>query len=468
MDAIQKANSGHPGLPMGTADIAVVLWTRFLKFNPADPDWPDRDRFVLSAGHGSMLLYSLLHLAGFKVSMDDIQNFRQWDSITPGHPESHLTKGVETTTGPLGQGISNAVGLALAERWLAEKYNRPEYELVNHHTYVIASDGDLMEGISHEVCALAGHLGLGKLVVLYDDNHISIDGPTSLSYSDDVEGRFQAYGWHTLSVDGHDPAALEQALGKSVEEVDRPSLIACRTHIGFGSPNKQDTSSAHGEPLGDEEIRLAKENLGVPVEPAFLVPNGVLEYMRQPGRVGAEKQAKWQETFSAYRKAYPDQAAEFKQALSGELPEGWNANLPIFEVGQSPASRASSGAVLSALSANIPTLIGGSADLTGSNKTLPKGEWPISRDDFSGRYIHFGIREHGMGGILNGMALHGGLYSYGGTFLVFSDYMRPTLRLAAMMELPVIYVFTHDSIGLGEAKRGKSPWRIETDRQPWS
>ena len=450
IDGVQKANSGHPGLPMGMADVAAVLWTRFLKFNAADPEWPDRDRFVLSAGHGSMLMYSLLYLAGYDVSLDDIKNFRQWDSITPGHPESHLTPGVETTTGPLGQGISNAVGLALAERWLASHFNRPGHEVVNHNTYVIASDGDLMEGISHEACALAGHLGLSKLIVLYDDNHISIDGPTSLSYSDDVARRFDAYGWHTQQADGHNPADLEMAIRAARAETNRPSLIACRTHIGFGSPNKQDTSGAHGEPLGEEEIRLTKENLGWPAEPAFYVPEEVLAYMNQVGAAGRERQAAWEASFARYEEAHPGLAAEFRQALQSQLPEGWDVDLPDFEVGKAIATRASSGAVLTALSQRIPNLIGGSADLTGSNKTLPKGEGHIARDDFSGRYIYFGVREHGMSAILNGMALHGGLRPYGGTFLVFSDYLRPTIRLASMMALPVIYVFTHDSIGLGE------------------
>jgi transketolase len=450
MDAVQKANSGHPGLPMGMADVAVVLWARFLRFNPADPGWPNRDRFVLSAGHGSMMLYSLLHLMGYELSMADLQAFRQWDSITPGHPESHLTPGVETTTGPLGQGLSNAVGMALAERWLSEHFNRPGHNIIDHHTYVIASDGDLMEGISHEACALAGHLGLGKLTVLYDDNHITIDGPTSLSYSDDVAGRFKAYGWHTVEVDGHDHVALDLAISQARSENQRPSLIACRTHIGYGSPSKQDTAAAHGEPLGVEEIEKTKENLGWPIEPTFLAPQEVLDFMRQAAAAGAHAQKSWESAFESYQESFPEVAVEFSAAMRGELPDGWNRGLPSFETGKSLASRASSGQVLSVLSAHIPALIGGSADLTGSNKTLPKGGKSISRDDFSGRYIHFGIREHGMGGILNGMALHGGLRVYGGTFLVFSDYMRPAIRLAALMGLPVIYVFTHDSIGLGE------------------
>jgi transketolase len=450
MDAVQKANIGHPGMPMGAADMATVLWRQFLKFNPADPAWPDRDRFVLSAGHGSMLLYSLLYLTGYDLSMDQLKQFRQWGSQTAGHPEAHLTPGVETTTGPLGQGISNAVGLALAERWLATRFNRPGHEIADHHTYVIASDGDLMEGVSHEACALAGHLGLGKLIVLYDDNHITIDGNTSLSYSDDVAKRFQAYGWHTQAADGHDPEAIEAALRAARAAGDRPSIIAMRTHIGYGSPNKQDTPAAHGEPLGEEEIRLTKENLGWPTEPLFFVPEQVLEAMRGVGAAGGEKQAAWQAGFEAYAAAYPDLAAEFQQALSGELPAGWDADLANFEAGKSMATRAASGAVLDVLAGRIPNLIGGSADLTGSNKTKPKGAQHLSRDDFSGRYIYYGIREHGMSSILNGMALHGGVRPYGGTFLVFSDYLRPTIRLASMMNLPIIYVFSHDSIGLGE------------------
>jgi transketolase len=451
MDGVQKANSGHPGMPMGTADMATVLWTKFLKYSPYDPLWPDRDRFVLSAGHGSMLLYSLLYLAGFDLSLADIKQFRQWGSITPGHPESHLTPGVETTTGPLGQGVGNAVGMALAERWLSSRFNRPGFEIVDHFTYVIASDGDLMEGVSHEACALAGHLGLGKLIVLYDDNHITIDGPTSLSYSDDVPGRFEAYGWHTQRAKGHDADSIESAIQQARGETSRPSIIACRTHIGYGSPNKQDTASAHGEPLGEEEIRLTKENLGWPVEPKFCVPDEVANIMGRVGATGEQRQVEWGELYSRYEDVHPDLASEYRQAVESELPEGWNEGLTnIFEPGVSIATRASSGTVLNILSSRIPNLVGGSADLTGSNKTRPKDEKHLAKDDFSGRYIHFGIREHGMGSILNGMALHGGLRPFGGTFLVFSDYMRPTIRLAAIMGLPVIYVFTHDSIGLGE------------------
>jgi len=451
MDAVQKANIGHPGMPMGTADLATVLWSRFLKFNPVDPDWPDRDRFILSAGHGSMLIYSLLYLTGYDVPMAELKQFRQWGSITAGHPEAHLTPGVETTTGPLGQGLSNAVGVAMAERWLATKFNRPGHNIVDHYTYVIASDGDLMEGVSHESCALAGHLGLGKLIVLYDDNHITIDGKTDLAYSDDVARRFQAYGWFTQQIDGHNPEEIEKALQAARQVENQPSIIACRTHIGFGSPHKQDTASAHGEPLGEDEIRLTKQHLGWPVEPLFYVPDDVLATMRQVGEQGAKHQTEWEKKFEAYQAEFPDLAATFKMAMAGELPDGWDQGLASqFEAGKSIATRVASGKVLDILSPRIPTLIGGSADLTGSNKTRPSGVTHLTRDDFSGRYIHFGVREHGMSSILSGLALHGGIRPYGGTFLVFSDYLRPTIRLASMMGLPVVYVFSHDSIGLGE------------------
>ncbi len=450
IDAVQKANSGHPGMPMGMADVAVVLWTQFLKHNPKEPKWPNRDRFVLSAGHGSMLLYSLLHLSGPDLSIEDLKAFRQWGSITPGHPESHLTPGVETTTGPLGQGISNAVGMALAEKWLAARFNRPEFSLVNHHTYVIASDGDLMEGISHEASALAGHLALGKLIVFYDDNGITIDGTTRLSFSEDVKARYKAYGWHTLQVDGHDPLAIIEAIRGAQAETARPTLIACHTHIGFGSPNRQDTAKVHGSPLGEEEARLTKENLGWPLEPTFYVPDEARDFLTAPGRAGADLHASWKALLTRYAEQYPDLASTFHQTMGDELPHNWNEILPSFENGNSLATRASSGKVLNAIAPHVPQLVGGSADLTGSNKTDLVGETHLTAGDFSGRYIHFGIREHGMGGILNGMFLHGGVRPYGGTFLVFSDYMRPSIRLAALMGLPVIYVLTHDSIGLGE------------------
>lgn len=449
MDAVQKANSGHPGMPMGMADAAVVLWTQFLKFNPDNPDWIDRDRFVLSAGHGSMLLYSLLHLTGYDLTLDDLRNFRQWDSQTPGHPESHLTPGVETTTGPLGQGISNAVGMAMAERWLAAHFNKPEFPVVNHMTYVIASDGDLMEGISHEVASLAGHLGLGKLVVLYDDNNISIDGSTDLSFSENVALRFAAYGWHTLALNGNDGTAVRDGLLAAQAETDRPSLLLCRTAIAYGSPNKANTSAAHGEPLGEEEVRLSKQALGMPADEFFHVPDGVYETMQAAGERGETAEAEWRELWSRYEAAYPDLAAQFSSdwSLATDLALDVDA---LLDLSKPVATRNASGTVLNAIAAKVPNLVGGSADLTPSNKTSIKGETFLTHDDFSGRYIHFGVREHGMGAILNGMARHGGIRPFGGTFLIFSDYMRPTLRLAALMEAPVIYVFTHDSIGLGE------------------
>jgi transketolase len=450
-EAVQKANSGHPGMPMGMADVAIVLWTQFLRHNPADPGWWNRDRFVLSAGHGSMLLYALLHLSGYDLPLSELQRFRQWGSKTPGHPEYGLTPGVETTTGPLGQGIGNAVGMAMAERWLATHFNRPGFPIIDHYTYVIASDGDLMEGISHEIGALAGHLRLGKLIVLYDDNGISIDGPTSLAWSEDVLARFTAYGWHTQRVDGHDPQAIAEAIRNAQAEATRPSLIACRTHIGYGSPNRQDSHKAHGEPLGVEEVRLTKERLGWPTEVEFFIPDEVREWMRSLGAQGAARQAEWEAMFARYAEAYPQEAAALRQAMSGELPADWDADLKFnWGAGQALATRAASGQVLNAIAPRLPTLIGGSADLTPSNNTRPQGVAAITPQDFSGRYIHFGVREHGMGAILNGISLHGGLRPYGGTFLVFSDYMRPAIRMAALMHLPVIFVFTHDSIGVGE------------------
>ena len=450
IDGVEKATCGHPGMPMGMADAAIVLWFRHLKHNPGDPQWPDRDRFVLSAGHGSMLLYSLLHLSGYDLPMSELQNFRQWNSSTPGHPEYGHAPGVETTTGPLGQGISNAVGMALAVKLLAEKFNRPDYDIVDHYTYVIASDGDLMEGVSHESCALAGHLGLGKLIVLYDDNNISIDGSTDLSFSEDVLKRFDAYGWHTQKIDGHDMVAVEDALDAAKAENTRPSIIACKTTIGFGSPNRAGTSKAHGEALGREEVRLTKEALGWAEDAHFYVPEEMAEFKHQSLENGEANQAKWKALFESYQANFPELAAEFRQMIKGDLPDGWDANLPEFSPGTSMATRKASGAVLNAIFSRIPQLIGGSADLTPSNNTLPKNEIAVNKADFSGRYIHYGVREHGMAAIMSGMALHGGVVPYAGTFLVFSDYMRPSIRLAALMGIQIIYVFTHDSIGLGE------------------
>ena len=450
MDAVQKANSGHPGMPMGMAEAAHVLWSRFLKHNPTNPRWPDRDRFVLSAGHGSMLLYSLLHLSGYDLPMSQLKSFRQWGSVTPGHPEHGLTPGVETTTGPLGQGFANGVGMAIAERFLAQLFNRDGFPIVDHHTYGIVSDGDLMEGISHEAGSIAGHLGLSRLIYLYDDNGISIEGSTALTFTEDVTKRFEAYGWLVLEVDGHDMQAVAEALRSAQREVQRPTLVRCHTHIAKGSPNKQDTASAHGEPLGEEEVRLTKEQMGWPLEPTFLVPQEVYDYFEERRVAWAEEEAKWQRLFSDYSAAYPDLADLWAQVTAGRLPQGWTDHLPNFNAGEWMATRSASGKVLNAIASHLPTLIGGSADLAPSNKTYLMDYGSISRSDLGGRNLHFGVREHAMGGILNGLALHGGIIPYGGTFLIFSDYMRPSIRLAAMMRLPVIYVLTHDSIFLGE------------------
>ena len=451
MDAVQKANSGHPGMPMGMADVAYVLWTRFLKHNPADPKWPDRDRFVLSAGHGSMLLYALLHLTGYDLPLEELKDFRQWGSRTPGHPEYGHTPGVETTTGPLGQGFANGVGMAIAERFLAATFNRPGFPIFDHYTYAIVSDGDLMEGISHEAASLAGHLGLGKLIYLYDDNDISIEGSTDITFTEDVAARFRAYGWHVQTVDGYDLAAIEAAIRAARAETDRPSLIICRTHIGYGSPNKQDTASVHGAPLGEEEVRLTKEALGWPPDARFLVPPEALAVFRRALDEGREAQARWEAMFERYAREYPKEAALLRRLWAGELPEGWEEAIPTFSPADGPlATRKASGVVLNALADALPTLIGGSADLAPSNATLLKGYKDFQRETPTGRNLRFGVREHAMGAILNGMALHGGVIPYGGTFLVFSDYMRPAVRLAAMMGVGVVYVWTHDSVWIGE------------------
>jgi transketolase len=447
-DAVQAANSGHPGLPLGAADMATVLWTRYLVHNPSDPKWPNRDRFILSAGHGSALLYALLHVNGYPLSLDEIKNFRQWGSLTPGHPEYEPAIGIETTTGPLGQGFSTAVGVALAERMLAARFNRPEYPVVDHYTYVIASDGDLMEGISHEAASLAGHLGLGRLIVLYDDNSITIDGPTDLSFSEDVLKRFEAYNWHTQKVDGHDMPSIDAAIQAAQAVSDRPSIIACRTHIGFGSP-RQDSSKVHGAPLGDEDLRRTKETFGFSPDESFVVPSAVKEYFEDNTRKGAASQASWDQMMLHYHRDHPELGSQWDQFVQGELPVELVEALPSFAPEKPIATRVASGQILTALAPKMNTLVGGSADLTPSNNTLPKDGVGVHRGDYSGSYIYFGIREHGMGAILNGLALHG-LRPYGGTFLIFSDYMRPAIRLAAMMKLPVVYVFTHDSIGLGE------------------
>ncbi|NOZ05022.1 MAG: transketolase [Chloroflexi bacterium] len=451
IDTVQRANSGHPGLPLGTADIAYVVWDRFLHHNPADPTWPNRDRFVLSAGHGSAMLYALLHLTGYDLPLDELLNFRQWGSRTPGHPEYGLTPGVEATTGPLGQGFGTGVGMALAEAMLAARFNRPGFPIVDHYTYVLVSDGDLMEGVASEAASLAGHLGLGKLIYLYDDNHISIEGNTDITFTEDVAARFRAYGWHVQKVDGYDQPAIAEAIRLAQTETTRPSLIVARTHIGYGSPHKQDSAAAHGSPLGEEEVRLTKEALGWPGDARFWVPDAVLEHFRQALDRGAKEQEAWGALLERYRRSFPDLAEAWDAAMSGELPAGWDENLPTFDAGGKPlATRKASEAALNAAAPYLPTLVGGSADLSVSNNTFLKGYADVNTGAFAGRNLHFGVREHSMGAVLNGMALHGGLRPYGGTFLVFSDYMRPSIRLAAMMHLPVIYVFTHDSIGLGE------------------
>ena len=451
MDAVQKANSGHPGLPMGAAAMAYVLWTRFLTHHPTNPSWPNRDRFILSAGHGCMLLYSLLHLTGYDLPLDELKRFRQWGSRTPGHSEHGLTPGVETTTGPLGQGFGNGVGMAIAERFLATHFNRPGYTIVDHHVYAIVSDGDLMEGVSSEAASLAGHLGLGKLIYLYDDNRITIDGSTSLAFTENVGQRFEAYGWHVQRVDGNDLIEVEAALSAAQAATERPSLIIARTHIAYGSPNKQDTAEAHGAPLGEEEVKATKRALGWPLEPAFYIPDEALAHFREALQRGRAREAQWQAQFDAYAAAHPELAAEWRTVMNGRLPEGWADKLPTFPPGGgSMATREASGKVLNAIAPHLPTLIGGSADLTPSNNTYLKGYGDFQRDNVGARNLHFGVREHAMGSILNGMALHGGVIPYGGTFLIFSDYMRPAIRLAALSHIHVIYVFTHDSIGLGE------------------
>jgi transketolase len=451
-DAVQKAKSGHPGMPMGAAAMAFVLWTRYLKHNPGNPAWPDRDRFVLSVGHGSMLLYALLHLTGYDLDLEDLQQFRQWESRTPGHPEHGHTAGVETTTGPLGQGFATAVGMAMAERWLAAQFNRLGHTLVDHYTYAIVSDGDLMEGVASEAASLAGHLGLGKLVYLYDDNKISIDGSTELAFTEDVGRRFEAYHWHVQRLaDGNDLDAVDGAIRAAQAETARPSLIMCRTHIGFGSPHKQDTNKAHGEPLGEEELKLTKQKLGWPESPTFLVPDEVRKEFRKAVERGKAREGEWQQRFEAYAAAFPADAASWEQFLSGQLPAGWDAALPSYApTDPAVATRAVSGKVIQAVYSKLGNLVGGSADLAPSNNTYVSDGGEFQAGSPGGRNFRFGVREHAMGAIANGMALHGGLRPYVATFLVFSDYMRPAVRLAALMGAPVIYIFTHDSIGLGE------------------
>ena len=449
IDGVQKANSGHPGMPMGMADVAFVLWTEFLKHNPHNPKWTDRDRFVLSAGHGSMLLYSLLHLTGYDLSLDELKNFRQWNSLTPGHPEVGLTPGVETTTGPLGQGFANGVGMALAEAHLAARYNK-NIEPINHFTYAIVSDGDLMEGISQEAASLAGHLKLGKLIYYYDDNKITIDGSTDLAFTENVQKRFEAYGWHCIKIDGHDRDAIRKATTEAQNVANKPSLILCRSHIGFGSPNKQDTSGSHGSPLGDDEIRLTKQAYGSDPDKTFHIEDDVLAYFRKVAEKGEKAEAEWNRTFETYTKAHPDLASELMNTLNRKLPD-FKSVLPQFSADtKGLATRSASGKTLDALTKAIPALIGGSADLSPSNNTKTGALDILNPDNYAGRYIHYGIREHAMGSMMNGMNLHGGVIPYGGTFLIFSDYCRPAIRLAALSHIPSIFVFTHDSIGLGE------------------
>lgn len=452
LDAIQKAESGHPGMPMGMADVALVLYKSFMRFNPREPWWFNRDRFIVSAGHGSMLPYSLLYLTGSPtLGIDDLKQFRQLGSKTPGHPENHITLGIEVTTGPLGAGTANSVGMAMAEAWMAAKYNRDGLNVVDHHTYAIVSDGDLQEGVSHEAASLAGHLGLGKLVWFYDDNNISIDGPTSLSYSDNVPQRFAAYGWHTQVIDGHDMDAIDAAIRNAHAATDQPSIICCKTIIGKGMPNRQGTQKAHSDAPGEAEVRLAKTALGADPDQHFYVPDEVLAAWRSIGSNAAKADKAWELVVAAHRTAHPELAEEFRTTRKGILPVGWEAALPTFNpADKAIATRAASGSVINAIIGKLPALIGGSADLTPSNNTQPKDAASFKKGDFNGRYIRFGIREHGMGGIMNGMALHGGVIPYGGTFFTFSDYMRPTLRLAAISGAHSIFVFTHDSIGVGE------------------
>jgi transketolase len=467
VDAVQKANSGHPGLPMDAAPMGYILWTRFLKHNPHNPMWFDRDRFVLSAGHGSMLLYSLLYLSGYDLSLEQIKIFRQWGSQTPGHPENYLTPGVETTTGPLGQGFANGVGMAIAEANLAARYNRPGFDIVNHYTYGLVSDGDLMEGVSSEAASLAGHLKLDKLIYLYDNNHVSLAAGTNITFTEDRAKRFEAYGWHTQQIeDGNDLVAIYQALEAARQEKKRPSIILVRTHIGYGSPNKQDTYQAHGSPLGEEEVKLTKENLGWPLEPRFYVPDEVLEFFRQAVERGEQAEEAWQAKFAEYASEFPYLAEELHNLMRGELPDNWDEDVPSFPAEDDPlATRVASEKIINAIAPHLPNLLGGAADLAPSTHTTMKGlgdfENPVwaSGDQqgssggewsYAGRNLHFGVREHAMGAILNGIAAHGGFLPFGGTFLVFSDYMRPPIRLAALMGLHVIYIFTHDSIGLGE------------------
>lgn len=450
VDAVEKAQSGHPGAPSGMADYAFVLWTRYLKFNPYVPSWQNRDRFVLSAGHASMLLYALLHLSGYKMPMEQIKKFRQWDSITPGHIEYDRAPGVEATTGPLGQGFGNAIGMAIASKMLAARFNRPGFPIIDHKVFSIVSDGDLMEGISNEAASIAGHLGLGNIIYIYDDNHISIEGDTELTYSDDVEERFEGYGWHVQRIDGHDRDAADKAIGAAIAEDRRPSLIIARTHIGYGAPHKQDTREAHGEPLGADEVEAMKKNLGWPLEPTFYVPDEVYELFRIRRKTLEEEFHGWSVMFVRYREKYPKEARLWSDMMARKVPDNVTQLLLGSVENKEDATRNHSGIIMQEIAKQIPSFIGGSADLAPSTKTLLKGFDDISKDHFEGRNLHFGIREHAMGAICSGMALYGGFIPYAATFLIFSDYMRPSLRLASMQHLQVIYIYTHDSVFLGE------------------
>ncbi|WP_347321573.1 transketolase [Rossellomorea sp. RS05] len=451
IDAIEQANSGHPGIAMGAAPMAYTLWAKEVEMNPANPDWINRDRFILSAGHGSALLYSMLHLFGYGLTMDELKNFRQWGSKTPGHPEFGHTVGVEATTGPLGQGIAMAVGMAMAERHLADTYNQEDYDVINHYTYSLCGDGDLMEGVSAEAASLAGHLKLGRLVVLYDSNDISLDGDLNRSFSESVEDRFKSYGWHVVRVeDGNDVDAIQAAIREAKAETDRPTLIEVKTTIGFGSPNKAGSSASHGAPLGEEEVKQTKAAYQWEADAPFFVPEEVEKHFAGMMEAGKAKEAAWNERFEAYKAAYPELASQLERVVKGELPDDWKEAIPPFEAGSKIATRSSSGAILNAAASSIPELIGGSADLAGSNKTLISSEKNFALDGYAARNIWFGVREFAMGAALNGMALHGGVKVFGATFFVFSDYLRPAIRLAALMKLPVTYVFTHDSIAVGE------------------
>jgi len=452
VDAVQKANSGHPGMPMGCAPIAYRLFTKYMKHNPTNPKWLNRDRFILSAGHGSMLLYSILHLCGYKISLDDLKNFRQWESITPGHPEYGLTEGIETTTGPLGQGFANAVGMAIAQEYLGSLFNKDDIKILDHFIYGICSDGELMEGISHEAASLAGHLKLGKIIFFYDDNGITIDGKTSLAFSEDIRKRFEAYAWQVLNIDDvNDLSQIDKAVEQAQKEAHKPTLIITKTHIGFGSPHKQDTSSAHGSPLGEEEVKLTKENLGWDENKYFFIPDEVSDHFSKMKSTFSNYENEWNKLFDSYKKKHTSEAEMFLKIFNNDFGDEWKKVLPGFNnYGEKISTRSASGKVINAIAKNLPTLIGGSADLEPSNNTYIKEYSNFSAENRSGRNFHFGIREHGMGGILNGMALYGGVIPYGGTFLIFSDYMRPPIRLASLSGVRPIYIFTHDSVGLGE------------------